>query len=220
MNGPHDLGGQMGFGPIAPEPDEPVFHADWERRVFALALAMGATRQWNIDISRHARENIPPATYLGSSYYEIWLDGLIRLLTAHGLATAEEIAAGSPLAPAKAVAGKLEAKNVASAIARGGPADRTPISPPRYSIGDRVRARNMNPSGHTRLPRYLRGHSGEIVRVHGAHVFPDSRAHAKGDDPQWLYTVRFSAREVWGDEAGPRDTISADLWEPYLETGR
>jgi nitrile hydratase beta subunit len=217
MNGPHDLGGQMGFGPISPEPDEPVFHTEWERRAFAVTLAMGATRQWNIDTSRHARENIPPAQYLSSSYYEIWFEGLVRLLTSRGLASPEEISTGIMSEPPKPVAGKLMAKDVASVLARGGPANRPAQSPAHFAIGDHVRTRNIHPVGHTRLPRYLRGHVGEIVAVHGTHVFTDSSAHGKGDDPQWLYAVRFSAREVWGNDARPGDTISADLWEPYLD---
>ena len=217
MNGPHDLGGQMGFGPIAPESDEPVFHSQWERRAFALTLAMGATRQWNIDISRHARENIPPAEYLSSSYYEIWLDGLVRLLTERGLATRDEIASGIMSEPARPVAGKLTAENVAAVLAMGGPANRQPQGPARFRVGDRVRTKKMHPRDHTRLPRYLRGHAGEITAVHGTHVFPDSSAHGKGDDPQWLYTVRFTAPEIWGDSVCANDTISADLWESYLE---
>jgi nitrile hydratase subunit beta len=217
MNGPHDLGGQMGFGPIAPESDEPVFHSEWERRTFALTLAMGATRQWNIDISRHARENIPPAQYLSSSYYEIWLAGLIRLLIERGLSTPEEIASGIMSEPAKPVDAKLAAENVATVLATGGPANRQPQRPARFSVGDRVRTRNMHPLGHTRLPRYFRGHLGEIAAVHGTHVFPDSSASGRGEDPQWLYAVRFTAREIWGDAAGANDRISADLWESYLE---
>jgi nitrile hydratase beta subunit len=217
MNGPHDLGGQMGFGPIMAEPDEPVFHSDWERRAFALALAMGATRQWNIDISRHARENIPPAQYLSSSYYEIWTEGLVRLLKAHGLATPQEIATGEMKIAPTPVANKLMATDVAAALAKGSPANRQARSGPMFAVGDRVGTRNIHPSGHTRLPRYLRGHRGEIVASHGAHVFPDSSAQGKGDDPQWLYTVRFASREIWGDEGRAGDTICADLWEPYLE---
>jgi nitrile hydratase subunit beta len=215
MNGPHDLGGQMGFGAVAPELDEPVFHSEWERRAFALTVAMGAMRLWNIDAGRHARENIPPAQYLSSSYYEIWLAGLERLLLSCDLATADEIATGKLSRPPKRLAGRLAASQVAAVLARGGPADRPAKAPARFSVGDRVRARNIHPLGHTRLPRY-RGHSGEIAAVRGSHVFPDSRAHGKGDDPQWLYAVCFRSREVWGDEARDGDTICADLWEPYL----
>jgi len=216
LNGPHDLGGQMGFGSVAPEKDEPVFHAPWESRALALTLAMGAAREWNIDMGRHARESLPPAQYLSSSYYEIWIAGLRRLLLARGLVTEEELSSGKMSAPAKEVAGKLLAKNVASALAKGGPANR-PDTTPRFKLGDKVRTRNMHPQTHTRLPRYLRGHLGEIVHLHGTHVFPDSNAHGKGEAPQPLYTVRFWARDIWGEARHPRDTVSADLWESYLE---
>ena len=216
MNGPQDLGGQMGFGPVAPEKDEPIFHAPWEKKALALTLAMGATREWNIDISRHARESLPPAQYLGSSYYEIWIAGLIKLMLAKGLVTEAEVSSGKMAVPAKKVAGKLLASNVTTALAKGGPSSR-PDTVPRYKMGDKVRTRNMHPVTHTRLPRYLRGHQGEIVRLHGNHVFPDSNAQGKGEAPQALYTVRFAARDVWGEARHPKDTVSADLWESYLE---
>ena len=216
MNGPQDLGGQMGFGPVAPEPNEPVFHAPWERRALALTLAMGATREWNIDISRHARESLPPADYLAWSYYEIWIAGLSKLLLDRGLATKDEIASGRMQVAAKKVAGKLFAKDVATALAKGGPTSR-PDTAPRFKPGDKVRTKNMHLTTHTRLPRYLRGHEGEIMRLHGTHVFPDTNAHGKGEHPQALYTVGFSARDIWGQARHPRDTVSADLWESYLD---
>jgi nitrile hydratase subunit beta len=218
MNGPQDLGGQMGFGPVAPETDEPVFHAPWERRVLALTLAMGAAREWTIDMSRHARESLPPAQYLSSSYYEIWIAGLSKLMLARGLVTEAELASGKMAVPAKEVAGKrLLAKYVPAVLAKGGPSTRPAAAPPRYKLGDRVRTKNMHPATHTRLPRYLRGHEGEIVLLHGTHVFPDTNAHGKGENPQALYTVRFLARDIWGVARNPRDEVSADLWESYLE---
>jgi nitrile hydratase len=217
VNGPHDLGGQMGFGPVAPEKDEPIFHAAWERRALALTLAMGATREWNIDMSRQARESLPPAQYLSSSYYEIWIAGLCRLMLAKGLLTEAELASGKMATPPKKVAGKLLAKDVAAALARGSPTTRAATAAPRFAIGDKVRAKNIHPQTHTRLPRYLRGHVGEVVLLHGIHVFPDANAHGKGDMPLPLYTVRFSAREIWGEARNPRDAVSANLWESYLD---
>jgi nitrile hydratase len=216
MNGPQDLGGQMGFGPIAPEANEPVFHAPWERRALAVTLAMGATREWTIDMSRHARECLPPARYLGSSYYEIWIAGLINLLLTRSLAVADEIVSGKMTTAAKKVAGKLLAKDVSTVLSKGGPTSRVAVTP-HYRIGDKVRTRNIHPTGHTRLPRYLRGHVGEIALVHGTHVFPDTNAHGLGENPQPLYTVRFAASAIWGEARNPRDTVSADLWESYLE---
>lgn len=215
MNGPHDMGGNTSFGPINPEQDEPWFHSEWERRAFALTLAMGMTGSWNIDTSRHARERIPATDYWASSYYEIWIKGIERLMQEAGLVTRAEIETGKSAVPAAPVKRVATVALVPAILAKGGPADRPLAQPQRFKPGDKVRARNINPSGHTRLPRYARGRLGEIIDVNGTHVFPDSSAHGKGDDPHWLYTVRFSARELWGNESG--DTVMIDLWEPYLE---
>lgn len=217
MNGGQDLGGMMGFGAIAFEPDEPYFHAEWERRAFGSTLAMGATATWSIDESRHARESLHPGEYLTSSYYEIWLKGLERLLLRHGLVTAEELDAGHALAPPAPVARVLRADDLPAALARGTPADRSSNQPPRFAPGDLVLARNQHPTGHTRLPRYARGKHGAIERVHGIFVFPDSNAHGQGESPQWLYAVRFSGPELWGEEADPTLVVSIDAWESYLE---
>ena len=217
MNGAHDMGGMMGFGPVEPEPDEPVFHVEWERRAFALTLAMGAAGLWNIDKSRLARESLHPAHYLNASYYHIWLDGLTRRLVETKLVTPEELKTGRRLAPPAPVKRVITASEVGRAIATGAPSTREPQAVARFRQGQMVRARNMHPFGHTRLPRYLRGRQGEITRLHGAHVFPDSEAHDLGEVPQWLYTVRFEARELWGEDRNAGDTVHADLWEPYLE---
>lgn len=217
MNGAQDLGGMMGFGPVAPEADEPRFHAAWERRAFALTLAMGASGAWNLDESRHARESLDPALYLSSSYYRIWLEGAERLMLERGLVTAQELAEGWVTEPPKPLKRKLAAGDVAKVLSAGGPTSREASSPARFGAGDAVRARTMHPVGHTRLPRYLRGHAGEIVSVRGAHVFPDSHAHGGGENPQWLYTVKFPARTLWGEDRNPNDTVHADLFEPYLE---
>jgi nitrile hydratase len=216
VNGAQDLGGQHGFGPVAPDVDEPLFHAAWERRAMALTLAMGATGSWSIDTSRHARERMPPADYLASSYYEIWIAGLERLLVEQGLATAEEIAAGRSLAPPAPVKRVLAAADVPAVLARGGPTERPATAPARFAVGDGVTTRLANPHGHTRLPRYLRGRPGVIERVQGCHVYPDTNAHGAGEAPTWLYAVRFSAEDLWGADAEPDTAIVADLFEPYL----
>ena len=217
MNGVHDMGGTHGFGAVLPEPDEPVFHADWERRVVALTLAMGATGEWNIDTSRFARENRPPDDYLTKTYYEIWLAGLQQLLTERRLVTEDEVSAGRVLEPRKPVRGVLAAGDVGTTLGRGGPTTREPGRPAMFNVGDRVRAKNMHPPTHTRLPRYVRGHIGTVSATHGCHVFPDTNAHGRGEDPQWLYTVRFDGRELWGPESDPTLAVSVDAFEPYLE---
>lgn len=218
MNGAQDLGGMMGFGPVEPEPNEPIFHAPWEKRALGLTLACGALGEWNIDISRHARETLHPVDYLASSYYEIWTKGLEKLLRAHGLADAEELRSGNNLRPAKQTKRpRLPAAAVPASLAKGGPCDRVVDRPARFAVGDRIRTRNMNPVGHTRLPRYARGKLGVIERVHGGFVFPDSNAHGGGEKPQWVYSVVFDGTELWGDGADPSLTIAIDCWEPYLE---
>ena len=210
-----ELLAEAGFGKVEVEQNEPVFHAEWERRVFALTGAMGATEEWNLDQVRFAREDRNPVEYLAMSYYERWLSGLERMLAQHGLVGSDELAAGRSLRPGKAVRRVLAAEDVA-AFGRSDPT-REPSRPARFAAGDRVLALNMHPSGHTRLPRYVRGHIGTIVLVHGAHVFPDSSAHGRGDDPRWLYTVSFGAHELWGAKADPTLTVSVDAFEPYLE---
>lgn len=216
MKGGQDMGGRHGFGPVVPEIDEPPFHAEWEKRALALVVAMGATGSWTLDASRHARESLPPADYLASSYYEIWLAGLEKLLTAHGLAMAEEIANGTVSVEAKPVKRVLAAETTAKALASGGPCDRPTESSPRFAVGASVRTRLTNPPTHTRLPSYAMGRAGSIHAVHGCHVFPDSNAHGDGEDPQWLYSVRFAAADLWGAETTAAD-VFIDLWEPYLE---
>jgi nitrile hydratase subunit beta len=217
VNGAHDMGGVHGFGAVVPEPDEPVFHADWERRVLALVLAMGATGEWTLDASRFAREDRPPAAYLVSSYYQIWLAGLEQLVVERGLVAPGELAAGRSLGPAKAVKRTLAARDTTGLLERGGPTEREAPHPARFTVGDQVRAKNLHPATHTRLPRYVRGHTGTVTRAHGCHVFPDSNAHGHGEDPQWLYTVAFGGRELWGAAADPAVTVSVDAFEPYLE---
>ena len=217
MNGVHDMGGMDGFGAVEPEVNEPVFHEEWERRVFAINRAMGYSGAWNGDISRHAKELLPPDVYLGSSYYRRWALGLEWMLTDNGLVGADEFAAGHALRPGGPLKRKLTRDQLKTMLARGS-YERPSPAPAAFKVSDRVRMRNIHPKGHTRLPRYVRGHTGIIERVHGCHVFPDSHAAAgRKEDPQWLYTVRFAGRELWGEAADPTLTISVDAWEPYLE---
>lgn len=217
MNGPHDLGGFQGFGPVYPERNEPSFHADWEKRALGLTLCAGAMGHWTIDESRHARESIPPAIYLGASYYEIWIRALEALLERHGFVTREEMDTGLDLREGVRPKRVLTAESVAGVLARGGPCDRLVDGMPRFEPGDRVRTRNINPSTHNRLPRYAKGKIGRIEAVQGGFVFPDDNAHGKGENPQWVYTVVFDAPELWGEGADPNYEVSIDAWESYLE---
>jgi nitrile hydratase subunit beta len=219
MNGGHDLGGMHGLGPIAAEPEagEPVFHHEWEKRVFALTMAAGALGQWPIDIGRHARERQHPADYLRHSYYENWLAGLERLVRERGLVSAEELSSGKAAAPAPSALRTrvLAAANVAAVMARGGPVVVAIDAPPRFAVGDLVRAVNRHPIGHTREPRYVRGRRGVIHEHYGAHVFPDLSAQGRREG-RHLYSVRFEAKELWG-EPGTHAAVFVDLWEDHLE---
>ena len=208
MNGPQDLGGAMGFGPVRREADEPVFHAGWEARVLGLTLAAGALGHWNIDASRHARESLPPAVYHASSYYEIWLRALEALIERQGLLRPD-----APVPHPR----RLSAAAVPAAIAAGTDYARPVAAPPRFRRGDRVRARNIHPRGHTRLPRYVRGHVGRIEAEHGGFILPDAHAHGRGEAPERLYTVVFDGAELWGPDAEPGLSVSVDAWESYLE---
>jgi nitrile hydratase len=217
MNGGQDLGGTHGHGPVVPEPDEPVFHAEWERRAFAMVLAMAMPGGWNIDMGRFARENRPPQEYLSMSYYEIWFAALELMLKQRELVSDDEIAAGHALTPPKPVKRILLPADVEKTLHRGGPTERETATAAHFKPGDKIRAKNINPNGHTRLPRYVRGRAGTVERVHGCHVFPDSNATGAGENPQWLYTVRFDGREIWGENSDPSVKVSVDAWEPYLE---
>ena len=218
MNGAHDLGGTMGFGPVQPEADEPVFHTAWESRAMALSICAGALGAWNIDAGRFAREDRSPRDYLNSTYYQLWYKGLVRMLQERGLARADEIAAGRSLqAPPATTRPPLAAKDVWAAMHRVARYDRKPAASAIFAVGQRVRTKIMHPTGHTRLPRYVRGKIGTIALVHGAHVLPDSNAHFRGEAPQWLYTVAFSGRDLWGPQSDPTLTVSTDCWESYLE---
>lgn len=216
MNGPQDVGGRHGFGVVVPEDERVRFHADWEKRVLGVTLAAGALGYWNIDASRHTRESLPPAVYYNASYYEIWLRALEALLECAGEISRGELQAGHARAPGLRTERCLRAGSVPAMLSAGGPSSR-PGPEPAFATGDRVRTRNHQPAGHTRLPGYARGRTGVITAVHGSHVFPDTNAHFEGEDPCPLYTVCFEAEELFGAGADPTLSVSIDAWEPYLE---
>ena len=216
MNGIHDMGGMHGFGPVQPEPNEPPFHTKWEARALAMNRAMSYAKVWNFDKSRAKIEELPPQDYLTLTYYEKWARRLEQLLVEFELVGADEIAAGHSLRPGKPLPRTLPAADVPKALSRGSYA-RPTNTKAHFMVGDRVRTMNINPTTHTRLPRYARGRVGVIECVRGFHVFPDSIAVGKGENPQWLYTVLFDSRELWGESADPTLKFSIEAWEPYLE---
>jgi nitrile hydratase beta subunit len=213
-NSIHDMGGMHGFGPVEAEANEPVFHAKWEGRVLAMQRAMGYTRLWTIDGGRASLENLPPLTYLAASYYKRWFLGLERRVVAHGLVGEDEIAAGRSLRPGIRLNRKLTVEDAKAPL--WGHFERPAPGQARFKEGERVRTANIHPTTHTRLPRYARGKTGTVEALRGCHVFPDSAAIGAGDNPQFLYTVVFSARELWGDEADPGVSVSIEAFEPYL----
>lgn len=209
-----DLGGQRVVAPIVPEPEGEWFHAPWEPRVLALTLAMGATGSWNIDASRSARETLPD--YAALSYYQIWLQALEKLMLARGLVHVDELAAGHRLHPPAPVARVLQADAVAPTLARGSPTVRDAGEPARFHVGQAVRTRASEVDHHSRLPGYVRGQRGVVECVHGCHVFAETHAHGLGEQPQWLYTVVFDGRELWGDGTDGL-SVSVDAWDSTLE---
>ena len=218
VNGVHDMGGMQVMGPIDPERDEPVFHEDWERRAFALTLAMGFHGKWNIDIARFAREDVPGADYLSRTYYEIWLEALERLIVEQGMVGDVEIAAALGGARADRVTEPaVTCENAATILKKGGSARMNDDIGARFRVGDRVRVRNIHPRGHTRAPRYVRGHGGVIEQAHGVFIFPDAHARNRRKVPQHVYAVRFESTDLWGDEARNGDSVCVDLWDDYLD---
>jgi nitrile hydratase beta subunit len=218
MNGVHDLGGMHGMGPIRHEADEPTFHERWEGRVYALTRVL-RTRGglWNLDAFRHGQEVLPPAEYFRMSYYERWWAWLLKTVVAAGDVTQAEVESGRPAvgSPRKSVL--VTADAVPSMVDLRASARRDVAAARRFKPGHRVRARNLNPTGHTRLPRYVRAKRGVVVLDRGVFLFPDTNAHLLGEKPQHLYSVRFAARELWGEQASPHDFVHVDLWDDYLE---
>jgi nitrile hydratase len=217
MNGIHDMGGMHGMGPVVIEKDEPVFHTEWEARVFALNMATGFLRRWNIDMGRYAREQMPPAEYLATTYYEHWLYGLGQLLVEQGLVTAEELETGR----AAARAGEtriLTAAEVPAFLRNRRAARIVDVDvAPKFKAGEGIIARTINPTSHTRLPRYARGKRGLIDRDHGVFIFADTHAVTRDRKPQHCYSVRFTAQELWGPAASARDSVYVDLWDDHLD---
>ncbi len=220
MNGVHDLGGMHGFGPIEREENEPKYHAAWEAR--AHALASSANGFYTIDESRSGIERMDPVAYLAASYYERWLATLETNLVEKGILTREEIAARHALYaadPARPVPRNDDPIATERAIARRRGSQPADIDPPlpRFAVGAAVMTRNLHPVGHTRLPRYARGKRCAIVAVRGRMIFPDTHFDGREGAWQWAYTVRFAARELWGDAAEPNGSVHLDVWEEYLD---
>lgn len=215
MNGAHDLGGLHGLGPIEREEDEPVFHHEWERRTFGLNLALGLLGRWNIDMGRFYRENRDPVDYLSSSYYALWLKGLEQMALDRGLVTRAELEAGRPLSTRDPALKAADTTRAREATRTGRSAKVDAAVTPKFAVGQAVRVKNLHPPTHTRMPRYCRGKMGTIHIDHGVFVFPDTHALGQGPKPQHCYSVRFTARELWGFTE--KHVVHIDLWDDYLD---
>ena len=217
MNGIHDLGGMHGMGAVITEENEPPFHHEWERRTFSLFASLFVGGHFNVDMFRHANERMNPAHYLEESYYEHWMHAFETLLLEKGVITPEELAGIQQPGEVSADIPVLRQEMVQAVIMTGASARVETDIPASFRAGDRVRAKNINPVGHTRLPRYVRGKTGTVVIDHGVFITPDTVAHGLGDHPQHVYSVSFDATELWGENAPAKDTVRIDLWDDYLE---
>lgn len=218
----HDMGGQSGDPIVIEPPHSPVFAENWHAHALAITIAAGGLGKWTLDESRHARERLPAEDYMTYSYYEKWLAGLTTLLVEHDLVQPEELAQGK----AQQNTNQTEAKaaspeQIHRAIHYGASSVRPDCKAPRFCCGQSVRTHNPDsaaliPGGHTRLPGYVAGRTGVIIRHHRSHVLPDSNAHKLGEQPEHLYGVMFRAAALWPDTMHPNDEICLDLWESYL----
>ena len=216
MNGIHDLGGMHGFGPVVPEKDEPVFHNEWEKRVFGLFAPLSATGKFSVDEFRHAIERMGHVNYLSTTYYEHWLHAFETLAMEKGILTAEELRTGHAIGVERKETPALAPAAVPKIVASGSSARVAMEVKPKFKEGDMVVVKNINPLGHTRVPRYVRDKLGCIDRDHGVFLFPDTHAHCKGEKPQHCYSVYFSAQELWGSKASRNDSVYVDLFDDYL----
>lgn len=224
MNGVHDLGGTDGLGPVVTEENEPVWHSDWEKAVFAMFPTNFARGHFNVDSFRHGIEKIHPADYLSSRYYEHWLHSIEHAVVDQGVVDADELEERTrhylenPDAPLPDRQDP-ELVSLVETISRGGgPARRESDKQPQFKVGDRVRIKDDIPREHTRRAKYVRGREGEVVMAHGAFIYPDSAGNGGPEAPEHVYTVKFDAAELWGEEhADANGTVTFDAWEPYLE---
>lgn len=217
MNGVHDMGGMDGFGKVAPDPHEVSFHDEWQAHSFALNRIMGSAGEWNIDVGRYWIETLPPAVYLSSSYYKKWFLRLERLCLDRGLVSEAELASGHSSGPGRPLKRKpLSGPQAGVGLTRANH-DQPPRAPAAFEVGQKVRARNIHPRSHTRLPRFARGHFGTIERIQGCHTFPDAMVGKGIEQGEWLYTVVFDGWELWGPDAEDGATVSIEAFEPYLE---
>jgi len=219
MDGIADMGGSQGWGRVRPpRPDEPVFAEAWQGRAFALTLLSIRVSGQNIDAFRHAQERLDRVAYLDDGYFGRWLNASELLLTDSAILAPGAIDARARNLRAEDVDEPPIPEPDKPDYAPAGPGSlRTVDSAPRFAVGERVRTKDMSPQGHTRLPGYARGHTGVVERIQPAAVLPDTNAEFLGENPQYVYTVRFESRELWGADAEPF-VLTVEMFESYLET--
>jgi nitrile hydratase subunit beta len=224
VNGPQDIGGRQGLGPVLVDADEPVFHADWERRAFALSFCSWVASGVSVDESREAQASMPYARYYGSSYFERWLYSLEQLMIRKGVLSEGELETGSVAAgepPPPLVEPDRLAEAVVGLALNGAERLRAAPTAPAYRVGEKVRARVVNPRSYDRLPAYVKGRTGVIDEHYGAFARPEDLAAGRYEEPgAHCYRVRFEASALWGESAElPDDAVCIDLFESYLEPG-
>ena len=216
MNGVHDMGGMHGFGPVVIEENEPVFHAEWEGRIYGMMNLTIGLGYFIVDQVRHSVERMAPASYLSLPYYEKWLVGLTTVLKEKGLVTDAELDGSAPATP---LAEPVQAipPDMVPAILKMVPPPQEARVAPKFAAGDEVVVRNVIKRGHTRVAAYVRGKHGNITRDHGIFYLPDTFAHGQGEHLQHCYAVRFSSKELWGEDGNEGETVYFDLYDDYLD---
>jgi nitrile hydratase beta subunit len=221
MDGIHDMGGMQGFGPVPIEYDEALFKAPWEARVLAMKIATTGHTGANVDRFRHLIERMPPANYLNASYYQRWLHSMLQQYLEAGMLTATDLAAiaagTNPEETNSSSTTAIPAVKMRELMSHYSAPTEEHSPQPQFAIGAAVHTKNIHPPGHCRLPGYARGKVGEVVAAHGLHLFADDRGSGLGDTLQHLYTLKFMATELWGENANPRDSVNLELWESHLE---
>ena len=223
MNGVHDLGGTDGLGPVPVEKDEPIWHADWERAAFGMFSMPFRAGFFGVDQFRYGIEQMHPAVYLLSPYYEHWMHAAEHYGVEKGVLDPADIEERTryylenPDAPLPQRSDPELLEFVNAVVSAGAPAGRESDKKAAFAVGDRVTIIDSSPYGHTRRARYIRGRTGEVVLAHGTFIYPDSAGNGHGDAPEHVYTVRFTNSELWGDEAAePNGFVYFDVWEPYI----
>jgi len=224
MNGVHDLGGTDGVGPVVPDKDgEPVFFADWERAALLMFPAGAKAGLFQLDQFRYGIEQMAASEYLTTPYYEHWAHTVSHHAQRNGLFDEDELNERAQYYLEHPDAKLPDRKDpelieFLDTVFKTGASCRLPSdAPAHFSVGDRVVVASDSPTGHTRRAGYVRGRVGTITLAHGTFVYPDGVANGAEETAEHVYTVQFTAQELWGEAIGdPNVTVCFDVWEPYI----